>query len=640
MPFNDDHGTLPVSLARHVDQACASFEAAWTAGQRPRLEDFLDTVSESARPSAIRELILLDVHYRRLAGEEPQAADYQARFPDIDPEWLAEVVAARFDAQPKSSQIGASKLVESIGEGGFIGPHPQLTDEIQALLHQRLRFLGLINLIGWGLTWTHKFFRLQQTPDTIAFITVPGAVFLAFLMVLTMIVWGRRSLSLRRLRGYEVLAMLVATLFLLWENYFTIYRSGDMGGWMRRYVERDLPEMATLARHTSIVWFMVIAGYGIFIPNTWRRCAVATGSMAGTVLVMNLIFGLCDETIPRPYLFSYLAEMATWLFMAVGYSIYGSHKISVLRQEAVEARKLGQYQLKHLLGAGGMGEVYLAEHVLLKQPCAVKLIRPERVRDWSSVLRFEREVQATARLKHPNTVQIYDYGHAADGTFYYAMEYLPGLDLHKLVKRTGPLPPGRAVHLLRQVCAALREAHGVGLIHRDIKPSNIIVCERGGIPDVAKLLDFGLVQAIDSDSQTQKLTQEGTLAGTPDYMSPEQASGRHPLDARSDIYSLGAVAYFLLTGRPPFQRNNAIQVILDHLHEPVRRLTELRPELPADLEAVVLQCLEKDPARRFADAQSLDRALAHCAADGQWTEGDARQWWLLHGGKEPGRAAI
>src|SRR5262249_2126445 len=150
--------------------------------------------------------------------------------------------------------------------------------------------------------------------------------------------------------------------------------------------------------------------------------------------------------------------------------------------------------------------------------------------------RFEREVQATARLKHWNTVQVYDYGHAADGTFYYAMEYLPGLDLHELVERTGPLPPGRAVHLLRQICAALREAHAVGLFHRDIKPSNIIVCERGGIPDVAKLLDFGLVQAIDPDSQKEKLTQEGTVAGTPAYMSPEQASGRDPVDARSDIY--------------------------------------------------------------------------------------------------------
>ena len=140
------------------------------------------------------------------------------------------------------------------------------------------------------------------------------------------------------------------------------------------------------------------------------------------------------------------------------------------------------------------------------------------------------------------------------------------------------------------------------------------------------------MQAIDSDSQMQKLTKEGAVVGTPNYMSPEQASGRHPLNARSDIYSLGAVAYFLLTGRPPFQRNNAIQVILDHLQEPVRRLTELRPELPANLEAIVLQCLEKDPAQRFADAQSLDGALANCAADSQWTEGDARQWWLLHGG--------
>src|SRR5437660_2941302 len=187
--------------------------------------------------------------------------------------------------------------------------------------------------------------------------------------------------------------------------------------------------MITLARHTSIVWCIMIVAYGIFVPNTLRRCAAVTGSLAGTVLAMNLACGLWDETIPRRYLFSYLAEMATWLAIAVGFSIYGSHKISVLRQQAFEARRLGQYRIKHRLGAGGMGQVYLAEHVLLRRPCALKLIRPERVGDAGSLSRFEREVQTTATLTHPNTVQIFDYGHAEDGTFYYVMECLPGLTL-------------------------------------------------------------------------------------------------------------------------------------------------------------------------------------------------------------------
>src|SRR5262249_52007665 len=173
-----------------------------------------------------------------------------------------------------------------------------------------------------------------------------------------------------------------------------------------------------------------------------------------------------------------------------------------------EARKLGQYVLRQRLGSGGMGEVYLAEHVLLRRPCAVKLIRPDRTTDSNSLLRFEREVQATATLNHPNTVQIFDYGHAEDGTFYYAMEYLPGLNLEELVKRHGPLPPERALHLLRQVCGALHEAHAGGLIHRDIKPSNIITCERGGLHDVAKLLDFGLVRLHGAGGGADPPTQE------------------------------------------------------------------------------------------------------------------------------------
>jgi serine/threonine-protein kinase len=193
------------------------------------------------------------------------------------------------------------------------------------------------------------------------------------------------------------------------------------------------------------------------------------------------------------------------------------------------------------------------------------------------------------------------------------MEYLPGLTLEQLVKQDGPLPPGRAVDLLRQVCAALREAHGLGLIHRDVKPANILLCERGGVADVVKLLDFGLVKAVGLAGAEQTLTQEGAITGTPAYMSPEQAAGQDRLDGRSDIYSLGAVAYFLLTGSPPFPREKALQVLAAHLHEPVRPLTELRAEVPADLQEVVLRCLEKDPVRRFADVGSLHEALARCA---------------------------
>ncbi|MFO0841051.1 MAG: serine/threonine-protein kinase [Gemmataceae bacterium] len=261
-----------------------------------------------------------------------------------------------------------------------------------------------------------------------------------------------------------------------------------------------------------------------------------------------------------------------------------------------------------------MGEVWLAEHVLLRRPCAVKLIRPERLGDPQALPRFEREVQVTATLSHPNTVEVYDYGHADDGTFYYAMEYLPGQSLQELVTAEGPLEAGRAVHLLRQVCGALSEAHAAGLVHRDIKPANVLVCERGGLRDVAKLLDFGLVRARGSGQGGETLTEEGTIAGTPAYMSPEQARG-DAADTRSDLYSVGAVAYFLLTGEPPFVRDSAVQTMAAHLSDPVTPPGRQR-SVPADLEAVVLRGLEKEPARRFQSAEELEQALARCAFPG------------------------
>jgi eukaryotic-like serine/threonine-protein kinase len=322
--------------------------------------------------------------------------------------------------------------------------------------------------------------------------------------------------------------------------------------------------------------------------------------------------------------------MATFLAVAIAIAVFGSHRIQILEAQAFEAQQLGQYRLKKRLGAGGMGEVFLAEHLLLRRPCAVKLIRPDQAGDPTNLQRFEREVQAMATLTHGNTVEIYDYGHADDGTFYYVMEYLPGQNLESLVGAYGPLPPERAIHLLRQVCGALREAHGVGLLHRDIKPSNIIACERGGVFDVVKLLDFGLVQESRFGKEEDRLTQLGTIIGSPPYMSPEQAAGKSGLDPRSDIYSLGAVAYFLLTGQPPFVRETAMMMLMAHAYEPVLPLTKVRPDVPLDLQAVVLRCLEKDLTRRFPDAHSLEQALAACASADQWTQERAALWWHEH----------
>src|SRR5262245_41475853 len=288
-------------------------------------------------------------------------------------------------------------------------------------------------------------------------------------------------------------------------------------------------------------WFALIVGISALVPETFRRNNMLVALQAGIAMTLTIVMSLSDPAY-RPYFLRVVALMGFWMGIAATVALFGAYKLAELRRDVAEARRFGQYQLIRRIGGGGMGEVHLAEHVLLKQPVAIKLIRPERAGDPGALERFEREVRATARLRHWNTVQIYDYGYTEDGTFYYAMEYLPGLTLEEIVARHGPMPPGRAIHFLRQLCAALREAHGMDLVHRDIKPANVMTCERGGVFDVVKLLDFGLVRG--GGPQAETLPEERFVAGTPGYMAPEQATNR-PIDGRTDIYSLGAVAYFL-----------------------------------------------------------------------------------------------
>jgi hypothetical protein len=426
-----------------------------------------------------------------------------------------------------------------------------------------------------------------------------------------------RRLSRRALRICELVGFGI-----LWVLY--ISWTAVVGGADSLQQQADGPYAVTFPAYTvSLLWFALMTIYGIAVPNTWRRAAVVVGAMAATPFVVVV----CDWWYDAPPVHvrtEFLICVGFWMVEGAAVAIFGSHKLTQYRQAVAEARRLGPYTLVRKLGAGGMGEVYLAEHRLLKRPCAVKLIRPDRAADPKELQRFECEVQATAGLTHPNAVQVFDYGHTPDGTFYYAMEYLPGLNLQELVKRHGPLPPGRAVHLLRQVCGALREAHSASLIHRDIKPGNVIVCDRGGTADVAKLLDFGLVR--DASCGCTELTLEGQIAGTPAYMAPEQASAAC-VDARADIYAVGGLAYFLLTGGPPFSGSSIMQVVAAHLYELPEPLSLRRPGVPEDLEAVVLRCLAKAPADRFHDVASLDSALGACACAGQWSSALAMGWW-------------
>jgi serine/threonine-protein kinase len=381
-----------------------------------------------------------------------------------------------------------------------------------------------------------------------------------------------------------------------------------------------------IANTWMMPWFAAIAGYPVMVPNSVRRTTAIVGVTAAMPVVIALAAAATnpDLTLTRSWMI--YGQFLLWGLIGVGISVYGVAQAAALRKEAFEAKQFGRYRLQTKLGGGGMGEVYLAEHLLLRRPSVIKLIRPDRAADPKMLRRFEREVRLMATLTHWNTVQVFDYGHTPDGTFYYVMEYLPGMNLQELVERHGPLSPGRAVYLLRQVCRGLREAHGVGLIHRDVKPSNVMVCERGGQHDVAKLLDFGLVRGPAEGADAAHLTDEQTVIGTPAYLSPEQACGK-PTDARGDVYSLGATAYFLLTGRPPFVKPRAMEVIAAHITEPPRPASECCAGLPDDLCAAVMRCLAKDPADRFPDVRALEMALAACACAADWDEDQAAGWW-------------
>jgi eukaryotic-like serine/threonine-protein kinase len=296
------------------------------------------------------------------------------------------------------------------------------------------------------------------------------------------------------------------------------------------------------------------------------------------------------------------------------------------RSAMIEAKQLGQYTLDEKLGEGGMGVVYRAHHAMLHRPTAVKFLHPDKTTN-ETVARFEREVQLTSQLTHPNTIAVYDFGRTPEGVFYYAMEYLNGINLERLVYEHGPLPDGRVIYLLRQACGSLAEAHEAGLIHRDIKPANIVINARGGIYDLVKVLDFGLARAVDQHRQA-RVTSSGVLAGTPLYMSPEAIDHPDAIDARSDLYALGAVGYYLLTGTPVFDGSSIFEILDQHRNTPPEPPSQrLGKPVSTELSHLLLACLAKNPDDRPHSARELATALGKCSTILAWTEADAAAWW-------------
>ena len=506
------------------------------------------------------------------------------------------------------------------------GSRQSLSSKTTSLLYDRLKAVAILLLVVYSmvLVWTlvdQAFSRQKVVHDVLRIYRDVDLIRLVFLGAVLALLMKVRNSSQTMLRGIEYAIFGMLTLLWSYARYEAILIDAHTA---------DITELLVDGRTAMFGLFTLMIVHGMFIPHRWYETAsvVLTMMLAPTLV---LIF----FEVRHPELAQQVAELLSWhyvttntLIMLVGAVLagYASNVLNNLRHDMHEAEQYGQYQLLRKLGSGGMGDVYLAEHILMKRPCALKLIHRQASSDPTALARFEREVKTTAGLTHPHTIEIYDYGHTDDNTFYYVMEYLPGLSLDELLSEYGPLPPERTIYLLRQACGALAEAHAAGLIHRDLKPGNLYISERGGQCDYVKVLDFGLVKLM-HEPDSNKLTSDHVISGTPLYMAPEQAVGDQALDARCDLYALGAIAYHMLTGHTPFEHDNPMAVLIAHAHEEVSPLTSHDSQIPEDLQKVVLRCLEKLPEDRYDDAMELERALAACSDSGAWDNQKSAAWW-------------
>jgi hypothetical protein len=357
----------------------------------------------------------------------------------------------------------------------------------------------------------------------------------------------------------------------------------------------------------------------LLIPSSARRTAITSALGFIPIVVGSFVVSYYGNFEIPPTAF--IAGNFLYNVVAVALATVGSYIIYGLRTKLSEAMQLGQYTVGRKIGEGGMGAVYHAHHALLRRPTAIKLMQPHLGAD--ALDRFEREVQAMSQLTHPNTVAVFDYGRNPDGALYYAMEFLGGTNLEDLVRLHGAQPANRVVDILVQVCGALQEAHERNLIHRDIKPPNILLCERGGLPDVAKVVDYGLVKELTHD--TTQSTQ--VILGTPHYIAPEIVTDPNTLSPAVDLYAVGAVGYFLLTGKRVFEAKTAVEILVLHRTQAPKRPSESAPDIPPALDDIIMKCLSKNPKDRFASARELAEALEQVPRAPGWDREEARRWW-------------
>ncbi|MDH5196994.1 MAG: serine/threonine protein kinase [Gemmatimonadota bacterium] len=505
------------------------------------------------------------------------------------------------------------------------GPVPGLPDDLLRDSARRLRVIALIYAGGFLLgEASYALLDPAARAELTQFYGWGPPVFSITVALVVAALASSRRIPPARLMTIGLVFEVIGAYGIAFAAYWGVYRG-----------------LAYEPAHLEIFGLSFVAPWIMFFtivsPNQpWRAllAAIGAGSAVPVTLVLTVAYG-GTSIVLTPSL--WLSALLVPYFMIVVTAWVGARVVYSLGAAVSKARELGSYRLTDRLGGGGMGEVWRAKHRMLARPAAIKLIRPDKLgtgtRESQATLRhrFEREAQATALMRSPHTIDVYDFGMTADGTFYYVMELLEGFDLETLVQRFGPLPSERALYLLRQMCDSLAEAHEYELIHRDIKPANVYLCRRGQPVDFVKLLDFGLVKPRHgSGGRDPNLTAAHQAGGTPAYMAPEQACGGE-VDARSDLYAVGCVAYWLVTGELVFRGRTSMQVMAHHLQTAPERPSH-RSELPipAAFEAVILSCLEKDPARRPQNAAELDAALAACETGTPWTPDRARKWWALH----------
>ena len=483
------------------------------------------------------------------------------------------------------------------------------------MLHVRLRAVTFLLSAGLALVLVRDltFGRGPAWP-------LQAAAIVAMALLATLLS-AARSCSARGLRMIEAAAFGLAAGVVavhLWHAQLSASARGDA------------TSLAAGSKDAVIGTTIVMFTYALLVPaphgRAWRAIAAIAACPVATEALLFLahpeVFRLARRAATGQRVGETLSLLATSALLA-GYGAYlvQHHARPGARGPAIQpvpppGRDRGRRDGRGLPRRASAAEA----------PCALKVIRPERAGDPRSLERFEHEVRATARLSDPHIVEVYDYGRTEDGTFFYVMEYLHGLSLDDLVGRHGPLPPGRVIYLLRQACEALAEAHAAGLVHRDLKPANIFAARRGRRYDFVKVLDFGLVEAVAARHEAGP-GRGGAGPGTPQYMAPEQVTGDRAIDGRCDLYTLGGVAYTLLTGRPPFVGETAAEVRKAHVRDAVVPPSRHRPDIPPDLEEVVLRCLAKDPEARFQSAEELEAGLAACTSAGDWDARRAAAWW-------------